>query len=245
VTLPSDFGFGIGASGCAVSNRVFARSFILQDANAAVLVVYGLEPPSQDNADAARMVHINNARKYDMAILGNRMRLTVTRVQNYGSSGNNIPIITDFSNPVVISTRNSVPYSTQTSAFVRASDLYHMRRIEGYVSSKPLNVECSTGTRQFQYDYQSGYSGELCLGAVSACGSLTCTCSATKLKFHLSHNLGAGTLSGFDTGNSFSYTLAAGAKVRLTGPIYVPGQGGADSTLALMLGLKVQVETLR
>jgi hypothetical protein len=61
----------------------------------------------------------------------------------------------------------------------------------------------------------------------------------------MSKNLGAGTLSGFDTGDMFSYTIAKDAKVRLTGPVFPPEYNQPDSNLLIMLSQKLQAETLR
>lgn len=247
VTIPSDYGFGMGTAGCTATNKVFARSFVLQDNSSAVLVAYGLEPPSQNTADVNRMTYITNARKNNMAVFGDRMRITVTRIQNYGSGGNVIPVVTDFSNLVVVSSRNSVSFSSQSTAFVRANDLYRVRRIEGYVKTSPSNKECVSGdAREFQFDYQTGYMGVLCVGASSAAEAESCTGGGKiELNFQLSKNVGAGTLSGFDTGDSFSYNIAKGAKVRLTGPIFPPRYTQPDTNLSLMVGQRIQAETLK
>jgi uncharacterized protein with PIN domain len=247
VTMPSDYGFAIATSGTVCNSySVYARSFILQDANAGILVAYGLEPPIMDTTQSASMKYIQNARTPNMAVFGDRLRISVTRVQKYGSGTNVVPVVTDFHSPVVVSTRNSVPYSVQSGAFARSADLYRVRQIEGYVTSAPTYVECASSTqRQFQFEYQTGYRGVLCAGATSAADAVTCTGLKTPYNFQLSKNLGAGTLSGFDTGDMFSYTIAKDARVRLRGPIVVPRYNQDDTNLTLLLGQKIQAETLR
>jgi hypothetical protein len=275
VTMPSDYGFAIASpaatpaersSGCSGSkfpiiniakiDKIYSRSFILQDANAGILVAYGLEPPIMDTAESQSMKYIQNARTPNMAVFGDRLRISVTKVLKYGDTDGVdeyvVPIVTDFHSPVVVSTRNSVPYSVQSGAFDHTADLYRVRQIEGYVTSAPTYVECASGTlREFQYNYQTGYRGVLCAGATSPADAANCTGTKTAYNFQLTKNLGAGTLSGFDTGDMFSYTIAKGAKVRLRGPIVVPqyteynqyNQG--DTNLTLLLGQKIQAETLR
>lgn len=251
VTIPSDYGIAIGSttSGCATSDVIYTRSFVLQDANSAVLVAYGMEPPTQDVTQSSSAKYINNARSTNLAIFGDRLRITVNRVQKYGSGANINALVTDFdvSTAKVVSSRNSASYTNQYAAFSRAADLYRVRRLEGYVTTSPSYVECPSagGTRQFQYNYQTGYKGVLCVGATSYADAQTCTGGKVPFNFQLSHNLGAGTLSGFDTGNSFSYNLALGARVRMTGPVYPPQYNQADSNLSLMLDQKYQVETLK
>lgn len=251
VSIPSDYGIAVGSTttGCATSDVIYARSFVLQDANSAILVAYGMEPPTQDIAQATSAKYINNARSTSLAIFGDRLRITVTKVQKYGSGTNINALVTDFdvSSVKVVSSRNSASYANQSATFTRAADLYKVRRLEGYISQKPLYEECPSlsNSRQFQYNYQTGYMGKLCVGTVSACNQTTCTCTGTAYPFQMSHNLGAGTLSGFDTGNSFSYNFSPGAKVRLTGPVYPPQYNQADSNLSLMLDQKYQAETLR
>jgi|GEM_PF-6531764 len=242
---------GAGAVWSTQADQIFSRSFVLQDANAGILVAYGLEPPISDTAQSASMKYISNARTPNMAILGDRMRITVTRVRRYGNTTgaaptNTVPLVTDFSSRVIVSSRNQVPYSAQTAAFSKATDLYRVRQLEGYVTVSPSHVECGSGTdREFQFNYQKGYRGTICIGASSYADAQTCSGAKTPMNFQLSYNLGAGTLSGFDTGNSFSYNIAAGSKVRLTGSVFNAKFGGADSELALMLDQKVQVETLK
>jgi hypothetical protein len=247
VTMPSDYGFAIATSGTVCNSySVYARSFILQDANAGILVAYGLEPPIMHTAQSASMKYIQNARTPNMAVFGDRLRISVTRVQKYGSGTNVVPVVTDFHSPVVVSTRNSVPYSVQSGAFARPADLYRVRQIEGYVTSAPTYVECPNNSdREFQFEYQTGYRGVLCAGATSAADAVTCTGLKTPYNFQLSKNLGAGTLSGFDTGDMFSYTIAKDARVRLRGPIVVPRYNQDDTNLTLLLGQKIQAETLR
>jgi hypothetical protein len=247
VTMPSDYGFAIATSGTVCNSySVYARSFILQDANAGILVAYGLEPPIMNTSQSASMKYIQNARTPNMAVFGDRLRISVTRVQKYGSGTNVVPVVTDFHSPVVISKRNSVPYSVQSGAFARPADLYRVRQIEGYVTSAPTYVECPKNSdREFQFEYQTGYRGALCAGATSPADAVHCTGTKTLYYFQLTKNLGAGTLSGFDTGDMFSYTIAKGAKVRLRGPVVVPQYAQGNTNLTLLLGLKIQVETLR
>jgi len=245
VSLPSSYAIGLGSNGCSVSNTVYQRAFVLEDMNSAVLVAYGLEPPLQDVGQANSMKYIANARQANMAVFGDRLRLTVTRAVKYGSA-NTIPIVTDFKDVQLLSQRNSVSYANKASAFARTLDLYKTRRIEGYVTQAPAYAECASGSaRQYQFNYQTGYLGKLCVGASSYSDALTCSGSKVELKFQLSYNLGAGTLSGFDTGDSFSYNFGVGAKVRLTGPIFVSEYDGNDTKLLMMLGQRIQAETLR
>lgn len=264
VTIPSDYAIAIADptateanSGCTgndsvtanntKADKIFARSFILQDSTAAILIAYGQEPPSQDVNDASSMKYIVNSRRSNMATFGDRMRITIKRVQYYGAAiGTAIPIITDFSNPVVISSRNSVPYTSQAVAFARGVDLYRARRLEGYISAKPAYKSCDSGkVREFQFNYQTGYMGKICVGTVSNCNLSGCTCTGTEYNFQMSYSLGAGTLSGFDTDNSFSYNFAPAAKVRLTGPIFPPQYNAADTNLSLMLSQRIQAETIK
>lgn len=246
VTIPSDYAIGLGSNPCSAVNQVYTRSFVIQDSNAGVLVAYGLEPPKSDVTTwATSMQYINNARNGNMAVFGDRVRLTATRAQKYGSGANTIPVVTDFKNMQIVSSRNGVAYQSKSTAFSRAADLYQVRQLEGYVKTTPTYEECSSGARQFQYNYQQGYKGVLCVGAISAADAQTCSGLKVPIGFQLSKNLGSGTLSGFDTGNSFSYTIAVGAKVRITGPIFPPEYNQGDSNLHLMLSQKIQVETLK
>jgi len=252
VTVPSNYGVAIGVSsgGCDTTDVIYGRSFLLQDANSAILVLYGMDPPTQDTAQATSAKYINNARNTNMAVFGDRLRITVTKVQKYGSGTNINAVVTDFdiSTTKVISSRNSVPYTAQATAFTRLGDLYKTRRLEGYIMKSPDYVECpsASNTRQFQFNYQTGYVGKLCVGGtVSNCQNPECTCSGTSYYFQMSHNLGAGTLSGFDTGNSFSYSLRKEARIRMTGPIFPPQYNQADINLMMMVDQKFQVETLR
>lgn len=248
VTIPSDYSFASGTNECTAQNKVYLRSFVLQDQNAGILVAYGLEPPLLDTAQSASMKYINNARTPNMAVFGDRIRLTATRAMYYGSGGNVIPVITDFKNVQIISSRNPVAVTQQAAAFTRVADLFRARQLEGYVKVAPgNNIECVSGdAREFQFKYQTGYVGQLCVNATSASDADTCTGgSKFVIKFQLSKNLGAGTLSGFDLGDMFSYTLAKGAKVRMRGPIGSPLVSGAEADLTLMLGQKFQVETLQ
>lgn len=258
VTMPAAYGIDAAdtGTGCTASNSfINARSFVLQDANAGILVAYGLEPPSQNTADSASAKYILNARKADMAVFGDRLRITVTRVRKYGDGTNFIPVVTDFnvSTASVVSSRNKIPYAPLTVQFGRAADLFRVRQIEGYVKTAPKYVECSSG-RSFQYNYQRGYIGVLCVGATSASDANTCSgAGKVPMKFQMSLYLGAGTLSGFDVGNKFSYTLAAGAKVRMRGPVFPPERAAPDvnagdettGNLLLMLGQRLQVETIK
>ncbi|AFM13894.1 hypothetical protein [Turneriella parva] len=246
VSIPSDYGFATGTNGCTAVNTVFARSFVLNDSSSGILVAYGQEPPVQDIAKNTSMKYISNARTANMAVFGDRIRLTATRAQKYGSGANTIPVITDFKNIQIISSRNSVGYVKQTAALVRATDLYQVRQIEGYVTTSPSFVECVSGeAREFQFNFQTGYKGTICVGATSVTDAQTCTGLKVPIRFQLSKNLGAGTLSGFDTGDMFSYTIAKDAKVRLTGPVFPPEYNQTDANLLIMLSQKLQVETLR
>lgn len=251
VSIPSDYGVAIGTTptGCDTTDFIFARSFLLQDANAGILIAYGKEPPSQDTAQSASATYITNSRRTDMAVFGDRIRLTVTRVQKYGAGANFNGVVKDFdvTSLKVISSRNSVPYTGQSGAFSRAADLYKVRRLEGYVTQSPSHLEClNSSGREFQFNFQGGYQGILCTGATSYADAQTCTGGKVPYNFQLSYNLGAGTLSGFDTGNSFSYNISAGAKVRITGPVFPPKFNQSDATgLFLMLDQKYQVENLR
>lgn len=251
VMLPSDFGLAIGTSsgGCALTDTIFSRSFVLADRDSAILVAYGKEPPTQDTAQLSSATYITKSRNASLAVFGNRISMTVLKVQKYGGATGFNALVTDFDvdNVKVISSGNSSYYGVQSGAFTRASDLYRLRRLEGYITATPMNVDCPSGagTRQFQFNYQTGYEGKICVGATSYSDAQTCTGGKTEYKFKMSKNLGAGTLSGFDTGNSFSYTLAPGAKVRMTGPVFPPQFNQADSNLSLMLGQKLQVETLK
>ncbi|HRP70383.1 MAG TPA: hypothetical protein PLY93_12690, partial [Turneriella sp.] len=170
VTMPSNYAVAVGATatGCANNDVIYSRSFILQDKDAAILVVYGLNPPSQNTADAANAKYILNAKNDGMASLGNKLKITVTKAQKYGGGANVIPIVTDFdvTSRVVLSSGNAIPYATQSSAFARGVDLYQTRQLEGYVLQSPAYVECSSG-RSFQFNYQQGYMGILCVGAAS------------------------------------------------------------------------------
>lgn len=251
VTTPSSYGFNRGADGCD-NSRVYQSSFVLQDSTAGILVAYGQDPPSQNTADINSMRYITNARNPKMAVFGDRIRLTATHGLFYGGA-NAIAIVTDFTNVQVISSRNSVPYSVQTAAFARPGDLYQVRRVEGYVKTQPKYVECGTGTRSFQFDFQKGYLGILCVGATSATDATNCTGgSKLPIKFQMSLYLGAGTLSGFDVGDMYSYNISQGAKVRMTGAVFPPQMGAAtnsategDGNFSIMLGQRLQVETIK
>ncbi len=246
VSIPSDYGFATGTNGCTATNTVFARSFVLNDATSGILVAYGQEPPLADVSQSTSMKYITNARTANMAVFGDRIRITATRAQKYGSGANTIPVITDFKNLQIISSRNTVGYTKQTAALTRAADLYQVRQIEGYVTSSPTFVECVSGeAREFQFNYQTGYRGTICVGATSVADAQTCTGLKVPIRFQLSKNLGAGTLSGFDTGDMFSYTIAKDAKVRLTGPVFPPQYNQDDTNLLIMLSQKLQAETLR
>lgn len=251
VTMPSNYGVALGSTdtGCATSDKIYSRSFVLQDKNAAILVAYGLEPPSQNTADSNSATYINNARNSGLAALGHKITFTATKIQKYGDATNSMPVVTDFnpSTVKVLSTDNSIPYKVLSAAqsFSRG-DIYQVRQLEGYVTQRPSYVECpsASNTRQFQYNYQKGYIGKICVGASSYVDAQTCTGGKKEYNFQLSLYLGAGTLSGFDTGDMFSYNIAKGAKVRMTGPVYVPQFKDGDSALNLMLGQRLQVETL-
>lgn len=250
VTIPADYGVALGTTntGCDTTDVIYLRSFVLQDANAAILVAYGLDPATQDTTSSASAKYITNARNANMAIMGDRLRITVTRVQKYGSGANVTPVVTDFnvSTATVVSTRNSIPYTMQSAAFTRAADLLKVRRLEGYVTTGPTYKECSNsdGNRRFQINYQKAYLGVICIGATSHTDAQTCTGTKIPFKFQLSRNLGSGTLSGFDTGDSFSFNIPAGSKVRITGPIFPPQYNQADSELMMMLDQRSQAETI-
>lgn len=246
VTVPSDYGFTVAnavpsltCSGYAPT--IFARSFVLQDQDSGILVAYGQEPPLISGSTTSQKYYLN-AQVVNRAVFGDRLRITVTHAQRYGDGTNSVAIIKDFTDPVVVSSRNSVSYSGQTGAFSRATDLYRVRRLEGFIRTSPAYVEndCSSGPYRFEFDHQSGYTGELCVGTLSGT-----TCTGTTYKFKLSYNLGAGTLSGFDTGHSFSYNIGQGARVRMTAPVFNPRFAGNDSFLMLMLSQKHQVETIQ
>lgn len=256
VTMPSSYGVGIGTgtgtnAGCGTA-VVDQSSFIIQDATAGILVLYGQERPSQNTADSSSMRYITNARNPKMAVFGDRIRMTATRALRWGGATGQIPVITDFSNVEVVSSRNSVPYATQVTALSRATDLFRVRRFEGYVITEPKYVECAS-TRSFQFNFQRGYLGRLCVGATSVSDAASCTGAKVPIKFQMSLYLGAGTLSGFDTGDMFSYTISKDAKVRITGPIFAPQFDVADNNLgsndegnlAVMLGQRLQVETIK
>jgi len=248
VTMPSNYAVAVGATatGCATSDVIYSRSFILQDKDAAILVVYGLNPPSQNTADAASAKYILNAKNDGMAPLGSRLKITVSKAQKYGSGANVIPIVTDFdvTSREVVSSGNGIPYAVQSAAFARGVDLYQTRQLEGYVLQSPAYVECSSG-RSFQFNYQQGYMGILCVGAANKTDAMNNCTGGTKFNFQMSLYLGAGTLSGFDVGDMYSYNIAEGAKVRMTGPVFAPEYNSADTNLSLMLGLRSQVETLK
>lgn len=245
VTIPSNYGIGLGSTGCG-SNFVYQRAFVLEDSNAAVLVAYGLEPPTADATQTSSMKYIANARRSDMAVFGDRIRLTATRAVKYGGATGTIPIITDFKDVQVISSRNAVAYNPKSTAFTRSADLHRTRQIEGYIKNVPAYAECSSGTRQFQFNYQAGYVGTLCVGATSAADAQSCTGTGkVELRFQLAYALGAGTLSGFDTGDMFSYNFRQGARVRLTGAVWIPEYNADDTKLTLMLSQRIQAETLR
>lgn len=227
--------------------KIYARSFVLQDANAGILVAYGLEPPIADITQSGSMKYILKSRQDNMAVFGDRMRITVTMVQKYGTGSNVQPIVTDFSSPTIVSSRNSIGYTKLTTAMTRVNDLHKVRQLEGYITLKPSFVQCGSGSdREFQFNFQKGYIGTLCSGATSfADAQAGCTGSKTAYNIQLGYNLGAGTLSGFDVDNSFSYNISEGSKVRITGAVFPPRFNQGDSNLALMIGQKVQVETLR
>lgn len=244
VTIPSNYSIALGSTSCGTVNDVYLRSFVLEDANASILIAYGKEPPDENTANSSSMKYITNSRNADIAPFGARVRLTATRAIKYGGGVSTIPIVTDFSGATIVSTRNSATYAGATSAFTGV-DQYRTRRIEGYVTTVPTYKECGSGTRQFQFDYQNMYKGEICLGTVSVCTAVGCTCTGTKMPFQMSRDFGAGTLTGFDYGNAFSYNFSSGAKVRLTGAVFTPQYNTTFATGgALMLTQKLQVESL-
>lgn len=254
VTTPYD-----GCSGpVAAIDRIYSRSFVLHDGNAGILIAYGLEPPVQEVPSPPpapqSAKYIAYARNSGIAPFGSRIRLTVLKVQKYGVGNTDVlPIVTDFDPTTVsvISSGNAVPYEKKdaTTDFTRSADLYKVRQLEGYVTSSPKYVECSsTGssapTRQFQFNFQKGYMGTICVGATSYQDAQTCTGTKRPFNFQLSLYLGAGTLSGFDTGDMYSYNIAKGAKVRMTGPVFTPRYNQPETNLSLMLGQRLQVETI-
>ncbi|MFZ5629924.1 MAG: hypothetical protein ACOY5B_12395 [Spirochaetota bacterium] len=246
VTIPSDYGFtvagGVPSGSCSgYSPVIFGRSFVLQDQNTGILVAYGQDPALTTGSTTSQKYYLN-AQVVNRAVFGDRLRITVTHAQRYGDGTNSVALVKDFTDPAIVSSRNSVAYASQAGAFSRTTDLYRVRRLEGYILKSPAYVEndCSGGPYRFQYDHQSGYAGELCVGTLSGT-----TCTGTVYAFKLSYNLGAGTLSGFDTGTSFSYNVGQGARVRMTGPVFVPRFAGSDSYLMLMLSQKHQVETIQ
>lgn len=246
VTIPSDYGFTIAGSvpsgSCSgYSPVVFSRSFVLEDQNAGILVAFGQDPALTSGSTTSQKYYLN-AQVVNRAVFGDRLRITVTHAQRYGDSSNSVAVVKDFTDPVIVSSRNPVAYAAQAGAFSRAADLYRVRRLEGYVRKSPAYAEndCSSGPYRFQFDHQSGYTGELCVGTLSGT-----TCTGTVYPFKLSYNLGAGTLSGFDTDTAFSYNVRQGAHIRMTGPVFVPRYAGNDSYLMLMLSQKHQVETIQ
>lgn len=256
VTMPSTYGIGLGSggtpAGCAATD-VYARSFVLQDSSGGILVAYGLEPPTQDTAQSTSMKYILNARNSNRAIFGDRIRLTATRAVRYGNTTGEIPIVTDFNSIQIISSRNNIPYAAQTTQLSRAADLYRVRQVEGYVITKATYGECGNGQdREFQYNFQRGYIGRLCIGATSIADAGDCTGTKIPIKFQMSLYLGAGTLSGFDTGDMYSYNINENAKVRLRGVVFPPQYDAADvnlgsngeGNLSIMLGQRLQVETI-
>ena len=246
VTIPSSFAFTIDDNICTgTSPEIYLRSFVLQDQNGGVLVAYGLHPADTNVANSNSMKYWAKAQNPNMAVFGDILQITVTKARKYGNT-NVVAVVTDFTNPTVLSSRNTVPYQIQSGAFNRSTDLYQMRQLTGFVITSPTYKEttCTSGPYRFQTDHQQTYWGTLCVGAVSFTDAQNCTGSKIAYRFKLSTNLGAGTLTGFDIDNQFSYNLATGAYVRLTGPVIVPTYDGAGSDLTLLLDQKHQVETL-
>jgi hypothetical protein len=246
-----------GSTGWATQGdmEVYTRSFFLHDKDSGILILYGLEPPSFSVADISSMKHINNARNNGLVRAGDRVRLKVEKVRRYGVDSNAIAVITDFSGLTVVSQANPITYVMSTAPFAPA-DEYKVLRIEGTVSihARYWEINCSlSSTRdyRFQFNHEDGYVGEIT------------DSSNNKYCFKLSYNMGAGTLSGFDTGDMFSYNFSPGVKVRLTGPVFYPknrraGVGIksdvnpvtqdpriATSGLCLAVDQKFQAETLR
>ena len=249
VTVPSSSDFLVDNDGtCNVNFRLYNRSFVLQDQNSAILVLYGRDP-AQLTGSTTSMEYVSNANRANMAVLGNRLRITVSQVIRYGTGGNEIPLVVDFSNPVVVSQSNSLYFTSQSTAFAR-SDLFLNRRLEGIVNVTPTYTECSSGDRSFQLQHEVAYIGRICVGGTGAMttwvnSSNACVNGSTEFRFRLSKNLAQGTLSTFNVGTDFSYTLAKGAMVRMTGPVFIPNRGGADSDLMILLDQKSQVENLQ
>ncbi|MCB1201458.1 MAG: hypothetical protein KDK41_12495 [Leptospiraceae bacterium] len=252
VTVPSSADFLLDNNDtCNEIYKLYNRSFILQDQNSAILVLYGREPALFTGSPTS-MEYVSNANRANMAVLGNRLRITVTQVIRHGiDPGNQIPLVVDFSNPTIISKTNSVFFTNQSSTFTRGTDLYMNRRIEGIVNVTPSYSECASGSgRDFQLQHEVAYIGRICVGGTGAMttwvnSSNACVNGSTEFKFRLSKNLAQGTLSTFNVGTDFSYTLAKGAMVRMTGPVFIPNRGGADSDLMILLDQKSQVENLQ
>jgi len=250
--------FGSGSKGWATQGpqQIFARSFFLHDGNSGILVLYGLEPPSL-SAALTSMKHISNARINGLVSAGDRIKLTVQSVRKYGVGANAIAVVTDFSGLTRVSSSNAITYVPATAAFA-AADEYKVVRIEGTVSvqARFWDINCSKdGTTledyRFQFNHEDSYVGEI----TDAANNKYC--------FKLSYNVGAGTLSGFDTSDMFSYNFLPGAKVRLTGPLFFPKNRRAGvgikadidpemtdpriaaSGICLAVDQKFQAETLR
>lgn len=249
VTIPSSFAFTVDDDICSgTPPENYLRSFVLEDQSGGVLVAFGLHPADTNSANSSSMKYWSNAQYPNRAVFGDVLQLTVTKVRKYGNATYWVPVVTDFSDPTVLSSRNSVPFQVQSGPFSRTNDLYRMRQLTGFVITSPTYKEtpCTSGPYRFQVDHQQTYWGTLCVGAISFPDAENCT-GGNKLsyRFKLSTNLGAGTLSGFDLGNMFSYNLARGAYVRLRGPVIVPTFAGNDNDLSLLIDQKHQVETLK
>ncbi len=246
-----------GSTGWATQGgamETYTRSFFIHDKDSGILVLYGLEPPLLSVANTS-MKHVNNARNNGLVRAGDRVRFKVESVRRYGVGANAIAAVTDFSGLTVVSQANPITYATATAPFASA-DEYKVLRIEGTVSiqARFWEINCSLGSAQdyrFQFNHEDGYVGEIT------------DSSNNKYCFKLSYNMGAGTLSGFDTSDMFSYNFSPGAKVRLTGPVFYPKNRRAGvgiksdvnpvsqdprialSGLCLAVDQKFQAETLR
>ncbi|MBX3723860.1 MAG: hypothetical protein KF713_18585 [Turneriella sp.] len=207
--------FGSGSTGWASqgTQRIFSRSFFLHDATGGVLVLYGLEPPLYTGS-ATSMQHISNARINGLVNAGDRIRLTVGSVQRYGVGAQSIAVVTDFSSLTRVSTANAISYQSKNTALA-ATDEGKVVRVEGTITIPAAYAEIScvlsgTASYSFQFNHDDGYVGEIT------------DSSNNKYCFKLSYNVGAGTLSGFDVADMFSYNVSKNAKVRITGPVFFP-----------------------
>lgn len=250
VTLPSsaDFILDNETNTCNDKFRLYEKSFFLQDKDSGIFILYGRTPPVTSGASDS-MEYAGNAKIDNMAILGNKMKITVTEVIRYGSGANTIPLVVDFKDAKVISRGNNIYYNTTSTAFERNADLYKNNRLEGIVSATPKYIECSSGKRSFQLQHEIAYIGKICVGGSGNMQDWVdtnnhCVNGSREYQFKLSKNLAQGTLSTFNVGTQFSYTLLKGARVRITGPVMIPNKDGTDANLMILLDQKSQVENL-